>query len=334
MTDIPSNRTSRRPRRLWIIAAVVSIAVLVVGGVGVWYVNATRGAVDNISRNPSMMPSEAGRPSEDPVQSSVINILVMGSDSRGDDGEGRSDVLMLVHIPADRSTGYLISFPRDMWVEVPGYGMNKINAAYSYGGMSLAVATVENLTGARIDHSMIVDFTGFKSVIDAVGGITVTNSIASASAGYTFPAGTLTLDGDAALAYVRERKTLPNGDLDRAARQRAVTIAVVKKIVSRDVVTNPVKFTELVSTISPYLTVDEDFTIDLMRDLATTMGADGDQRMRTLQAPLSGFGTSDDGQSIDVVAPVTMAELCNALQTDAMADYYAAHSADPLLGNP
>ena len=133
---------------------------------------------------------------------------------------------------------------------------------------------------------------------------------------------------------MRERKTLPNGDLDRAARQRAVTIAVVKKIVSREVVTNPVKFTELVSTISPYLTVDEDFTVDLMRDLASTMGADGDQRMRTLQAPLSGFGTSDDGQSIDVVAPVTMAELCTALQTDTMADYYAAHSADPLLGNP
>ena len=91
-----------------------------------------------------------------------------------DPGAQRSDTLMILHIAADRRSASIISIPRDTWVNVPGHGMNKINAAFSLSGPSLAIATVEDLTGVRIDHLAVIDWSAFEALIDAVGGIDVT----------------------------------------------------------------------------------------------------------------------------------------------------------------
>ena len=92
-----------------------------------------------------------------------MNYVLLGSDSRDPDnaGAGRSDTIMVVHLNTKRNQAYIISFPRDMYVDIPGYGKNKINAAYSFGGVPLTVRTLESLTGTRMDHVVLVDFEGF-----------------------------------------------------------------------------------------------------------------------------------------------------------------------------
>ena len=97
----------------------------------------------------------------------------MGSDSLGSHDRGRSDVLMLAHVPPGRDAVYVVSFPRDMWVEVPGRGHAKINAAYAYGGDALATRTLESLVGVRMDHAAKIDFEGFTGLTPELGGVTV-----------------------------------------------------------------------------------------------------------------------------------------------------------------
>jgi LCP family protein required for cell wall assembly len=150
----------------------------------------------------------------------------MGSDSR-DVGNGRSDVLMVMHRAADRKCAHMISCPRDMYVPIPGHGRNKINAAF--GGPALTVRTLEGLLNSRMDHVALIDFEGFINLTEELGGVTVYNKYASNSGGYKFPVGDVSLRGEQALAYVRERKQLPRGDLDRAERQRAVLQAIWRK---------------------------------------------------------------------------------------------------------
>ena len=111
-----------------------------------------------------------------------MNILLLGSDSRGDPwtwpkqgaaSNQRSDTMMWVHIPADRKNIFLMSIMRDTWVDIPGHGEAKINAAMAFGGVPLVVQTLEGLFNNRIDHVAIVDFEGFKAITDALGGVEV-----------------------------------------------------------------------------------------------------------------------------------------------------------------
>ncbi len=120
---------------------------------------------------------------------------------------------MILHVNADRDGASLVSIPRDSWVDVPGYGYNKINAAFSLAGPSLAIETVENLTGVRIDHLAVVDWAGFQSLIDTVGGVTVTvpRTIEDPHNHVVWTKGRQTLNGDQALLYVPPALRAPHG---------------------------------------------------------------------------------------------------------------------------
>jgi polyisoprenyl-teichoic acid--peptidoglycan teichoic acid transferase len=125
-------------------------------------------SVTSISRDSSLLPTGSRPASASNTANTTytaMNILLIGSDTRGTD-QGRSDSFIIVHISADRKSVYLVSFPRDMWVTVPGYGKNKINAGYSYGGSALSVSTIETLTGARIDHVVVTDFANFIQLVN------------------------------------------------------------------------------------------------------------------------------------------------------------------------
>src|SRR5674476_889563 len=221
-------------------------------------------SVSSISRDSSLLPTGSRPASASNTANATYtatNILLIGSDSRGSD-TGRSDTFIILHIAADRKNVYLVSFPRDMWVTIPGYGKAKINAAYSYGKSALAVSTIEALTGARIDHVIVTDFSNFIQLVDTVGPITVDNPVASTmiepdqnGARYNFmKKGPLQLtDGNMALAYVRERHNLPNGDLDRTLRQRAFIKALALKVATPDVLANPVKLNAVMETVGKYV---------------------------------------------------------------------------------
>lgn len=255
-----------------------------------------------------------GRP--DVGAAGSLNYLLLGSDSRGSD-RGRSDVMMLAHVPPGHDKVYLISFTRDMWVTIPGRGAAKINAGYAYGGVPLAVRTVENLIGTRIDHAVMINFTGFSGLTTALGGVTVNNRHATPG----FPKGQITVSGDQALKYVRERYNVPGGDLGRAERQRAVVQAILSRMVSADVLANPAKFNQVVGQLGQFFTVDAGLTNEKVFSTAASMRVRGTGDIVSLQAPIAGFGRSRGGQSINLVDWPKMRAMADAIRTGRMDSY-------------
>lgn len=317
----------RRQRRLWpkILIAAASLLVVAIGAAGIYGWTIERTVTKNITRGidlPSSGPSASGAPSEQPSETGTLNYVLLGSDSRdvGNQSNGRSDSIMLVHLNKARDKAYIISFPRDMYVSIPGYGRNKINAAYSFGGPALTVRTMQDLVGVTMDHVVLVDFEGFIKLTKDLGGVTVTNKTAFSSHGYDYRQGKISVEGEKALWFVRERHSLPGGDLDRAENQRNVIKAIVAKGLSAGVVSDPAKFTTFIGNVAKHLTVDNGLTDAKIRGTALSLRLSGSD-IELLQAPLAGFGTSADGASIDLVDTAKLAELSTALKKDKVADY-------------
>ena len=328
-TDPADGTPAGRPRRRrWrrVLVPIAALLVLVVGAGAIYAYTLDRTITRNITRGldlPGDAPSgsaDPARPSEQP-QTGALNYVLLGSDSRdpADEGAGRSDSIMVAHLNEARDQAYIVSFPRDMYVEVPGYGRNKINAAYSFGGAALTVRTLENLLDVRMDHVVLVDFEGFIGLTKDLGGVTVTNGTAFTSHGFDYPKGKITIEGEEALWFVRERDALPEGDLDRAANQRNVLKAIIAKGLSADVVADPARFTAFTGNLAKHVTVDNSLSDGEIRSTALSLRLAADD-IELLQAPLSGFGTVGD-QSIDVVDTAQLAELSRAMQTDTMAAY-------------
>lgn len=181
-----------------------------------------------------------------------INILLLGSDSRDttdpdagiDDLSGfRSDAILVAQISPERDHVTVMSIMRDNWVTIQHHGLAKINAAVAYGGVPLAVNTVENFVGARIDHVALIDFESFQGLTDAVGGVTVHNTIPytaqNGGGGYYFEQGDITLDGAMALSFVRERYAFTDGDYQRVRNQQAYIKGLAKKILSAETLSSP-----------------------------------------------------------------------------------------------
>lgn len=209
---------------------------------------------------------------ERPSPGSGTNWLLVGSDSRqalspeqeaelatgGDTGDGRTDTILLVHIPAfyDGGTATMLSLPRDSYVPIPGYGHDKINAAFTLGGPALLTQTVEQATGLRIDHYAEIGFGGFASVVDAVGGVSVCldEPIDDPLAGINLPPECQTLNGPSALGYVRSRAT-PRADLDRMTHQRAFMAALFHRVTSPAVWANPFRWYPLATSTADAITI-------------------------------------------------------------------------------
>lgn len=277
------------------------------------------------------LPSATASSSAPVLASAPMNVLLIGSDASGT-ASGTSDSLMVVHVAADRKSVYLVSYPRDMWVTIPGHGKGKLSLAYTLGGPALTVSALENLTGARIDHVIKADITGFVSLVDALGPVTVDNPVGSVAIDdrgvrYDFPAGQVRItDGRMALAFTRQRVELPNGDFDRASRQRAFMQGLALKVAMSDVMTNPTKLDAVIVSMSKTLVVDSGMTNDVVYSLARSLASIRDtSQILLLQAPVTGLGRSDDGQTIDLVDVAGNVELGKALQADTMAAYVAAH---------
>ncbi len=171
--------------------------------------------------------------------------LIVGSDSREgwiDDGTkgARTDTIMILHQPVTGPPA-LISIPRDSYVDIPGHGKNKINAAFAFGGPQLLVQTVEALTGLTVDHYLEVGFAGVRDVVNALGGVELCydRDVNDARSQLVWTAGCHTASGATALAFSRMRYSDPLGDIGRTERQQQVVSAVVEKALSRSTLANP-----------------------------------------------------------------------------------------------
>lgn len=329
---VPSHRR-RRTRRTILLAIVALFLVAALGGAA-FVANLARTYDQQTRTIPDAFPDESVRPvkaTQGPA-AQTMNILLLGSDSRGDSvdvAEGgdpsnqRSDTMMWLHVPADRKHLYLMSIMRDTWVDIPGVGQAKINAAMAYGGVPLVVQTVEGLFNNRIDHVVIVDFEGLKAITDSLGGvqINVPLDFTTLHENYTFIAGHQKLNGDQALAFIRERYAFSDGDYQRVKNQQIFLSAMLDSVLSASTLTNPLKVTNLVSEITPHVSVDaglDSATIGaLVLSLNGILGSD----VYNFTLPTLGTGTSADGQSIVNRDDSAIAAIGQALGNDTLGAY-------------
>ncbi|MFG2056245.1 LCP family protein [Micromonospora sp. NPDC048930] len=199
-----------------------------------------------------------------------LNYLLIGSDHRpgANPEDQRSDSILIVHVPAGMRQAYLISIPRDLLVAIPaapgyGGGQDKINAAYEHGGggeagARLLSATLTRLTGIRFDGAALVDFSGFKQVIDLLGGIRmcVDTEVRSVHTKTLFTPGCQQMDGARTLDYVRQRYDLPDGDYDRQRHQQQMLRAVLDKAGETHLRNDPVQLDRVLRAVGGALTVD------------------------------------------------------------------------------
>ncbi|WP_053709084.1 LCP family protein [Streptomyces sp. NRRL B-3648] len=271
----------RRRRRRWAQGSALGAAVLVAAASGAgWGVYAKLSA--NITADDDAAAELARYERERPTAlvRDAQNILLIGSDTRAGDGNGkygrdlgseRSDTTILLHLAADRRSATAVSLPRDLMVDIPGCRQEDgtrsdpvfamLNHAYQVGGSACTIRTVEKLTGIRVDHHMVVDFSGFKEMVDAVDGVEVClkEPVDDKAARLRLPAGKVTLDGEQALGFVRARKSLGDGsDTERMERQQRFLGALVNKVQSNDVLLNPVKLYPVLDAATSSLTTDPD----------------------------------------------------------------------------
>ena len=271
--------------------------------------------------------------SYDVVKGPGKNILLLGSDTRSGSeaalvSGSRADTIMLMHIPADGKGVYIISIMRDTWVNIPGYGAAKINAALNYGGISLQVATVENLVGVKIDHVAEIEFEGFKSLVNAVGGVDVQVPFAFTSNVWTFTPGVMHMNGSAALTFVRERYSFADGDYQRVRNQRAFLRGLYSTMKAKGALSNVASFQSAVESLAGYMRVDSGLNAMQIAQLAAPVLTSGDTSMHMTTLPNAGPGWSYDGQSIVLVNQAANAQLANALQHDTMDQFMATYGQD------
>ncbi len=232
--------------------------------------------------------------------------LLVGSDSRegltkaeqkrlgtGNVAGQRTDTIMILYVPPGGKPA-LISLPRDSYLDIPGNGKNKLNAAYAFGGPKLLVHTVEQNTGLRVDGYLEIGFGGFVNIIDALGGIRMClpAAIKDRDSHINLPKGCQKLGGTDALGYVRMRKADPRGDLGRVERQRQMLAAVAKEGASPSSVLNPVRYWRLCNAVADSIKLGKDTTLFEMISLGLAMKKISGDEGLTLTVPIANPGAS------------------------------------------
>jgi len=260
LSYIAATRRARRQRAFALLSGALSAVVLAVSGGGWLLAGCLNASLRRV--NAGTAPAPAGAP---------LNILVAGVDVRagltrrqqallhvGHVISHNSDTIMVVHVFASRRRAEVISLPRDSWVRVPGFGMNKINAAIGLGGPRLLVRTVADATGLTINDFVLVNFLGFVRVIDALGGVNICLPFAvhDAYSGLRLPAGWHHVDGVTALRFARDRHSFATSDLARITDQQQLLASALEQARRSGLLGDPVRLARFLSAVRSAITVD------------------------------------------------------------------------------
>ncbi|MFJ8073139.1 LCP family protein [Streptomyces sp. NPDC096176] len=318
-----SGRRRKRPstaRRVWTVVAWAAAALVLVGGSGLgllWF--KLNGNLQGIDINQAL---GTDRPKN--IDNGSMDILVLGSDSRSganseygaDEGAARSDTAMVVHVYQGRKTASVVSIPRDTLVERPkctsrdgtavaGAQRAMFNTAYEVGGPACAVKTVEAMAGIRMDHFIEVDFTGFKKLIDELGGVDITTSqpINDTKSHLNLPPGTHTLDGEEALGLVRTRKSVGDGsDLGRIQLQQAFMKAFINQVKDVGVFSSPKKLLNLADAGTKAITPDSELdSVNELMGFAKGLSSLGAEDVDMITMPVK-YDPNDPNRVIPVEA--------------------------------
>jgi LCP family protein required for cell wall assembly len=331
-SDAPAESPAAHPRRRVLRRVLIAVGVLglvlalVVGG-GLWLLtNRYAGNIDRVadvfsdlddkSRPAPATPAEEAR--DEPV-----TFLLVGSDTRatpapGELPDGRSDAIMIARVSADRQHAQLISIPRDSWVDIPGHGRHKINASYAFGGPSLLIETVEQLTQVRIDHYVAIDFDGLIQVTDDLGGVDVVVAETTSNGGFTFPAGVNHLDGEEARWYLGQRYGLPGGDFDRVKRQQQYLQAMFGKLFSSNTFTDPGRLDAALLAVTSAVAIDDTLGNGALLSLAYSMRNVKPDNIDFFTAPVLGTGMEGPA-SVVYLDSVSCERMWAYLRSDSLA---------------
>lgn len=313
-----STHTSKHPRaRKWIRRGLITLLVIAnitVFGAIFTVRNLSQTVEDNITRDtdvvraltPTTKQPSGGKAT---VRQPPSTFLILGSDSRADlnedlqgnfgttAGGARADVIMLMQVFPDEHRAQVLSLPRDLKVDIEGYGTNKINAAYAYGRSELMVRTVKEATGLPIHHYVEVDFSGFAAIVDQLGGITIDFPYPARDkgSGLAVDAGHQTLDGSSALAYARSRHyqelrngswvSVDSGDIGRTRRQQQIILAILTELKRPSSIAD---LSGLLQAFGKYVTVDATLSQKTLLDLAWAMRSIDASTIDTMTLPTYG----------------------------------------------
>jgi LCP family protein required for cell wall assembly len=322
-TGRPARRKGRwRSLRRWKKVAIILVGVLLVlaggtAGAGWALVHRYESQVTHEDLLGDAAPPPAQQ--EQHFAAGPLNLLLLGSDSReGEVGKGsipgaRSDTVMLVHIAAKRDKATIISIPRDSYVNIPGGGdwkggMNKLNAAFAFGGAPLAAKTVTQLTGVALDGAMIANFAGIRDMVDAVGGVNVCvpYDVKSYFSKTVWKTGCHDMGGAEAEEFMRNRMFVPGGDFGRMKDQQLVVQGVIQKVSSQGLLNNPLMLDRLLVAAAQSLTIDNSLNL---RQLVTSVRDINPSAVTFTTAPF----TRDDLKTPAGTAVELDAQKCAAL---------------------
>lgn len=326
-------------RRLGLGPMVVATLVLAIAMLGTVATHLHDRVEDRLGRIEGAFADLEDRPPLSPVDDQgrrPLTVLALGLDGenpsgRWQPGAQRSDTMMVVRVAADRSRVSVVSIPRDSWTAVPRHGRQKVNAAYSLGGPSLAVATVEQLTRVRIDHVAIVDLAGLTSITEALGSVTVdvAEDTVDTMRQRRWTTGRHQLDGGEAATYLRQRYGLPQGDFDRIRRQQHFLGQLLTGLREQATWRDPRGLVELVDLAAGHVSIDEEWPLvdveRLLWSLRDLTAAD----VHFVTAPVAGLGR-EAGQSVVRLDPAASRELWRALARGRVDQWARRHPDDRL----
>ena len=282
-----------RPR--WILAVVgVVIVAIIVATVGMYfYLNSKITRISALAA-PASSPASAGQNWLITGSNGYLNRKLERQFHTGQELDQLSDTIMVLHIPANGGRPTLVSLPRDSYVQIPGHGMNKLNAAFAFGGAPLMVQTVQSLTGLRINHYIGVGYQGLSNVVNAVGGVTVClpGRFDDWHVALHLSRGCHTLNGSQSIGFLRSR-AFGVGDLQRVQDQRIFLQALVHKLASPGTFLNPFTFFPVASDSAGALTVDKSTSLYQLMQAGLSMRA-----AQTTTVPFGGFETTGVGSVV------------------------------------
>ncbi|MFG2108130.1 LCP family protein [Micromonospora chersina] len=320
----------------WQKALVVLLSLVLIGGIcGGAGTLLLVGRYEGKTHHEDLLGPVAAPKDEQRWKSGPLDLLLLGSDSReGEPDEGkfggqRSDTIMLVHLSKNLDRATIVSIPRDSYVYVPpanGWhgGMNKLNAAFAFGGAPHAAKTITQLTGVKFDGALIANFASINKMVDAVDGVRVCipYTVRSTFTDKVWEKGCHQLDGAAAEEFMRQRKAVPGGDFGRIHDQQLVVKAITEKVAADGMLQNPFQLDDLLSTAAEALTIDKSLNL---RDLALVARDIKPSNIKFATVPYTSASLKTHAGSAVKLDDAKAKDMFAAIRDDTIQEWLAAH---------